>query len=892
MRQFPRWVRAALFLVALTLSGCSGGISGVDVEQPRLDTPAPRIERQDAVGQTFVATQPGLSGVEMILAVYPDPTLSGALEFRLYDDQNRELRRASLPLVALRHNNPIRFDFAPIPDAAGRQFTFTLSGPPGNPATVWSNKDDVYKQGEMLVDGQPQAGDLDFKTYVHLGYVDLAVVLAQDLWNWLALVVPLLAVFFVPGYGLTLWLDRGRRHGPAKEYGALRDAPGRFALSVGLSLAVWPLLFLLLSVTPIRLNSTLVWGLVVLMVAAIAAVQAQRWRRGAPDASPLARLRQMSRNDWLVAITFAALFVIIASLRTLHVLGLVVSPWVDSIQHAIGVRLFADSGRLPATWGPDVYDIPFIYHFGFHSVTAVFTWLSGLSIPSAMLIVGQSLNALVAAGVYLLTARLTGRRAAGLVAMTIVGAVSLMPAYYLTWGRYTQLAGLALLPAAAVLAFDAMDARPPVGRRIMLAGVAAAALFVTHYRVLLMYGALVGAYLAVETVAAIASRRVFAPIWARIGLVAAVALVIALPWETRLSLTLVQTGSLSAWMSGSATFNAPHWGLAALGYQRELVYLSVLGALIGFWFRPRFVAVVLLSTALTVLVTNPSAVGLSNSWIFSNDSLIITAFLPLAMLSGYSLAALWGPDLPVMAKQWQWVLLVGMAALAFGVVLWASPGLLRFPPEAWQWATQVGVLTLVLGAAFLVADLLFRAAPERWYAPQRWVWPLRVVLAALLVGAALWTADGMLTVVNPVTVLATRDDVAAAAWIKDNVPPTARFIVNSRQWQEGAYAATDGGGWLSVLADRATTLPPISYAYSSSASLIDRVSRTQRVVSEAANAEALAPVIQSEGATHVYVGAKGGALKPEMFLNKPGFRLLYTNGAAWVFEIVSPGAAP
>ena len=86
MRQFPRWVRAALFLVALTLSGCSGGISGVDVEQPRLDTPAPKIDHPDAVSQTFVASQPGLSGIEMILAVYPDPMPLGEFKLGLFDE--------------------------------------------------------------------------------------------------------------------------------------------------------------------------------------------------------------------------------------------------------------------------------------------------------------------------------------------------------------------------------------------------------------------------------------------------------------------------------------------------------------------------------------------------------------------------------------------------------------------------------------------------------------------------------------------------------------------------------------------------------------------------------------------------------------------------------------
>ncbi|MGH2523515.1 MAG: hypothetical protein ACRDH2_13505, partial [Anaerolineales bacterium] len=45
-------------------------------------------------------------------------------------------------------------------------------------------------------------------------------------------------------------------------------------------------------------------------------------------------------------------------------------------------------------------------------------------------------------------------------------------------------------------------------------------------------------------------------------------------------------------------------------------------------------------------------------------------------------------------------------------------------------------------------------------------------------------------------------------------------------------------------------------------------------------------LLRSAGVTHVFIGARGGNLKPEMFANSPQYRLVYTNGAAWVFEFV------
>ena len=443
---------------------------------------------------------------------------------------------------------------------------------------------------------------------------------------------------------------------------------------------------------------------------------------------------------------------------------------------------------------------------------------------------GQVAQVLVAVSTYVLTARLTGRRGAGLVAMAIVGAVTLMPSYYLTWGRYTQLTGLALLSTAAVLAFDAISARPPVGRRIALAGFATGALVVTHYRVLIMLAALVGAYLIVESVAAVVERRSLASLWLRAFLVGGAALLFTLPWFLRLGMALLPSGALGGWLAAPATFNTATWDLLALRYKNQLLGLAGLGILLSvtgavvrafdakfpLWTRPKLAPTVGLAVALAILVTNPGLLGLRNSWVISNDSLIITGFLPVALLSGYAMAAL------------------------MELLVWKLP---------WRVQHAVNITATV----------------------------------ALLVGA-MYFADGMLSVVNPVTVLATDADVKAAEWVRQNTPTTARFLVNARPWQEGAYAAPDGGGWLPVLADRQVTLPPVSYTYANSPALVDRVTRTARTVAEAKQAEDILPIMDEEGAGYVYIGAKGGALKPEMFRGRSDFRQVYATDGVWIFE--------
>lgn len=830
-----RRVRAATLVLALTLSlaGCSGGLASVDIEQGRLDTPAPRVEGEDAVGQTFVARDAGLAGVELLLAVYPDTPPPGVLTLRLYDDRRAKMAEAAFPLTSLRHNEPLRFDFTPLGDSADRTYTLTLSGPVGNPATVWATNADAYSGGTLQERGQPRPGDLNFKTQTRLGYGDMVLWLVGGALAWLALVVPLLAVFFLPGLALTFLLTRARRPKRWPDYAVLADPAGRFALSAGLSLAVWPLLFLILSPVPLALNPPLVWLLVAGMAVFVTVSLTRRGGGGQQegDGERAWGLRYLwSPEHRLVTATFGALLLLISALRALHARGLAVSPWVDSIQHAVAAQLFVSDGRLPVTWGPDVLDIPFVYHFGFHATAAVFTWLSGLSVEAGLLVTGQALQVLVAVGAYLLTARLTGRRGAGLVAMAIVGAVTLMPAYYLTWGRYTQLTGLALLPTAAVLAFDAISARPPVGRRIALAGLATAALVVTHYRVLIMLVALIGAYLIVESMIAVLRRRSLASMWLRSLVVAGAALLFSLPWWLRLASSLLGSGSLGGWLAAPQTFNEPHWGLLALRYERPLIILSAVGMLLSLlgavlrafgvpipiWTRPSLAPVVGLTLGLTLLITNPGLIGLSNSWVMSNDALLITAFLPVALLTGYAAAAM------------------------MEAVVWKLPG------QAQRLVNSVGAVGLVV--------------------------------------AALYLGDGMLSVVNPVTVLATQADVTAALWVRQNTPATARFLVNARPWQEGAYAAPDGGGWLPVLAGRAVTLPPVSYAYSGSVPLIEGVTRTARAVADAKQAEDVLSVMDAEGATHVYIGAKGGGLRPEMFRGRPEFREVYAADNVFIFE--------
>jgi hypothetical protein len=151
------------------------------------------------------------------------------------------------------------------------------------------------------------------------------------------------------------------------------------------------------------------------------------------------------RFGW-TGVILAGVFVFSLVVRLMMVRDLVAPAWVDPVHHALITRLILEGGSFPVSYAPYVELGPTVYHAGYHSTQAVFQWLSGLDLPDGMLLFGQVLNAASIFAVYLLTTSLTGDKRAALLAAWIAGLFTPMPAYYVSWGRYTQLAGLLILP--------------------------------------------------------------------------------------------------------------------------------------------------------------------------------------------------------------------------------------------------------------------------------------------------------------------------------------------------------------------------------------------------------------------------------------------------------------
>jgi len=149
-------------------------------------------------------------------------------------------------------------------------------------------------------------------------------------------------------------------------------------------------------------------------------------------------------KTWLLALLVLAVFV---AWRMWQARELVFPNWVDSQHHVLIIRKIIENGGLPSTLEPYLPG-PFYYHFAFHAVTAFFSMLSGLAPEQAVLVLGQVMNACVGVSVYALAKAVSKDWRVGLLAALFVTFVTKMPGYYLSWGRYTLLIGVMILPVA------------------------------------------------------------------------------------------------------------------------------------------------------------------------------------------------------------------------------------------------------------------------------------------------------------------------------------------------------------------------------------------------------------------------------------------------------------
>jgi hypothetical protein len=378
-------------------------------------------------------------------------------------------------------------------------------------------------------------------------------------------------------------------------------------------------------------------------------------------------LRQWSRSGVLWPdLALLLVLALVFGVRLLAVRGLDAPLWGDSYQHSMIAQLLVDNGGLFQSWEPYTGIDRFTYHFGFHSAVAALQWLLKMPAAEATLWLGQLLNGLAVLAIYPLAVRLTGSRWGGVWAVLLTGLLSPMPMYFTNWGRYTQLAGLAILPAAIWLTWEAVELPRRSRWLLVMVALVVGGLALTHYRVLIFYVVFVVALALVSL-----PRGALLETLLRLGWVALGAGLLFLPWFVNVfggntlrilgrtvSVPAAQlrpyavesnaTGSLD-------TYLAPVWWLAML-----------LGLGMGLWHRRRGVLLMAVWLLLLLLAANPAWLSLPGTGVVTNFALFISIYLLAALFSAVLVVHL---IRPVADRVWFSLLLLLLVA---GLGLWGA----------------------------------------------------------------------------------------------------------------------------------------------------------------------------------------------------------------------------
>lgn len=615
---------AALCLAAalLLLTGCS---DFVDRDQQRVGSGSEAtLEPGHLVGQTFVAHHGGLAGVEVWLE--PRERGGGEIQFHLRAEPQAkdDLGAATLSLSQVTEPGFYRFSFSPLRDSHGRYFYAFLEMTGEGQAGVGAGPGNVYLNGALYRDHEP----LDAQAAFRLVYDPWWMV--WDL-GWAGVKgIGLLAaaglLYVVPGWALLAWLWPGRPLSWAEKLG----------IAAGLSLAVYPLLFLWTDLVGLHLGTLYAW-LPVLggLAALIWRYRDCRPRAGADKRRPWESLRQWARSEALWPdLALVMVLGLVFGVRLLVVRTLDAPMWGDSYHHTMIAQLLVDNGGLFDSWEPYAELQSFTYHFGFHAAMAALHWLTGMETVKVVLWGAQVINGLAVLALYPLALRVGGGRWTGVIAVLVAGLLSPMPMYYVNWGRYTQLAGQVILPAAVLLTWSALGASRRDWRLIGLGWLAVGGLALTHYRVLIFYVVFVLAWMLLAL-----RRGTWRRILARVTWVGAGAGVLFLPWFAHIftgKILRIFGHRLTTAPSQVSSFIQQYNAIGDLAFYMSPVWwlFLVVAVAVGLWRRRRGVLLMSLWWFLLLISANPNWLQLPGSGAISNYALFIAVYILAGVLIG------------------------------------------------------------------------------------------------------------------------------------------------------------------------------------------------------------------------------------------------------------------
>jgi len=813
----------ALFLtlgIVLILAGCRPLTEDL---QPAQSDFVP-LQSGQTIGQTFAAHFDGLGGVGLLIK--PETPGTGEIKLILHTSPESldHLREAKLPISSIAYPGYSYFYFPPLSDSSQKDYYFTLRLDGEGSVSVGTAGANTYVDGAIYQNGHPKDGQLTIQLVY--GMRRLIAGLVPEVLYWFLWILIAIFLFILPGWGLLSitypdW-----------------DTFGfwwKFGLSSCLSLAIYPLFILWTDLIGVHLGILYAW-----LPGAVGStiILFRNWQK-------IIHVKPKSIRSIRVdfpAVSLLILVCLVTLVRFWVIRGLDIPMWGDSYQHTMIAQLLVDHGGLFKSWQPYAELQSFTYHFGYHSLVAVFHWISQMALPQAMLWTGQIMNILAVVALYPLTLRITKNPWSGVFSVLLAGLLFSMPMFYINWGRYTQLAGLVLLPGFVLLAWETLESKKTNWPMMILSCVVLGGLALTHYRILIFAIVFLGAYTLVNIPSGHLVQKIM-----RIIMICVGGMLLALPWYINTFAGKLVMGFSNQVTTPASQLTPTILESNAIGdlftYLPAWAWLS-LPLIIGWglWKRQKGIALISLWWYLILLAANPQWLKLPGAGIITSFAVMIAAYFPASILIGAAIG-------------------------------WISETLLRLDGQRKsnrQRTASIGNIVIPVG-----------------------------LIALLLIGG-LWGAQQRLKDVEISRyALAVHPDLHAAEWIKENTSSDAGFLVNSSFAYAGSViVGTDGGWWLPLLANRRTTLPPLPYSTEQGPrpdyrEWINQL--TEMIKTKGINDPKVLDELSKRGINYIYIGQQQGLVNSkaplinlaEVLMN-PNFIPIFHQDQVWIFEIL-PG---
>jgi len=834
MIRFQKYLVVLIFLT-IGLSGCSQ-IEKIEQPVQNLDF---LLNGETTIGQTFVARFDGLSGVTLFLK--PEEFNRGDLIFHLREspEATTDIRIVLKPIQNFESPGFYKFNFSPLDSSKNRYYYFFLESSQPNRISLRAADGNTYINGALYQNHVPQEAQLFFGLIYDPRLVFFG--LLKETLNWLKWSFLAFFLFVLPGWGLLgcIWKDWRKF-----------DWMEKLSLSIGLSLSIYPLLVLWTNQIGLHLSQLYAWippllGIGLILIKNNGFISKNR-------------ISIKNLNPIIVLQNFLLILIIVFVLITRFwaIRNLDAPMWGDSYQHTMITQLLLDHGGLFTSWRPySPYD-SFSVHFGFPLSSALFSWISNDNAIHATLVIGQVINCLAIFTLYPLALLISNRnRWVGIGAIVVAGLLSPMPAFYVNWGRFAQLAGQVILPVSMWFFWvyigktqftDQTSENVPIDGQsrsftffeFMIVGIIIAGMTMQYYRMPIYFTTFVIAWLL---------------IW---GL---------FKWRTNLHSWLV-----------------------------AFIRISILALFSGIIFFPRLIQIAsgnLNETAEAGLTTSiPLTYVLEDYRTWINLTFYLPNFLIILTLIAL-IYSIYRKNISVLII-FLWFMLLS-SIIAGQLINLPGSNLMQ----------SFAILIAIYIPASLICGWLLGEISK--FTIDRLRIPGALIIVGIFLSIALFGAIRIRSVAQPASsAFVNRPDSIAMRWIRKNISKDSLFLVEGYRTHNGNFAVgSDSGWWIPLLAKRDNTMPPqyaliseIPHPSDYSQNIVNLVTILEKTK---LNTTEGVELLCNYGITHVFIGQNQGTIgylpsqlfTPEDLLSSSEYDLVYHQDRVYIFAL-KPNACP